>query len=107
MERGIAAEQLIPSEPRYGYFEAELFGRLGDKPRVDAINRRLVHNFHNSRQVGLEFALGDDPRGVLRAISARHLPRDGRLVVRLAPELLKGEGDGLYIILARVAHETD
>src|SRR6185312_7799952 len=44
---------------------------------------------------------------MLRAIGARHLPRERRLVVCVAPKFLKGESDSLYIVLARIAHETD
>ena len=80
-ERWIAAEQLVAPETRNGDLQAQLMGRLGDKPRIDTVDRRLVHRLDNAREVCRELPFSDDPRRVARAIAPRHFLRKRRLIL--------------------------
>ena len=106
-EGAVAAEQLVAPEPRDGNLQPELLGRLGHEPRVDAVDRGLVHRLEDARQVGSELALRDPSRRVPRAEGARDLRGERRLVLVGGSQFVEGKRHGLDVAVAGIAHQAD
>ena len=106
-EARIAGQKLIAAKPGDRDLEASLACRFRDEPRVDAVDRGLVHGLENCREIVQELALSDTPHDVVRPIALGDQCGKRRLVLIRAAELLEGQRDGADVALARVPHQTE
>ena len=89
----IAAEAFVGSQTAQSDLDASLARGLGDEPGIDAVDGRQIHGIENGRQILLELAAVDGAHDMVCAIAGRNLGGERSLVLRLAAELLEGQGD--------------
>src|SRR5262249_33436729 len=80
---------------------------FADEPRVESVDRRLVHRIEDFGQILAKLLLRYEASGMSRAILSRDLNRKRRLVLVPAAKFLESQGHRLDILLPGIAHQTN